>query len=316
MGFRTTIILAGPGSVRLARFWKQAVLVPLLAGMLFVSACSAGPTPSQQPPIATVEAPTATDEGQVASETLPTLPTVETAPTATVEAEEAEPEESPAAATQPVMEMPLPRGVVPEPTELSYGPKHPSMVLLPAGTQFVLLGKNRGEEKLKEGTWFRVQIYDGPEVGRVGWLKAEMTRPETLAANTNAIPSPPSCAKALANSLDDFQEADRSLSTMGVWRSTNTGDTAFVIDIYRRTAGELSPELTFILEANGRRVALPEEIKPTRKSFIWRGLVVHADLNRSDTVRFVLQAAGGPIPDEISWFVSVYSAPEGCEFNQ
>lgn len=315
MGFRTTIILAELGSIRLARFWRQAALVLLLAGMLLVSACSAGPTTPQQPPIARAETPTATGEGRAASETLPILPTAKTAPVATVEAE-AGPEESLSAVTQPIMEMPLPRGVVSEPTELYYGPKHPSMVLLPVGTQFVLLGKNRGEEKLKEGTWFRVQIYDGPEIGRVGWLKAEMTRPETLAANTNAIPSPPSCAKALANSLDDFRGADRSLSTMGVWKSTNTGDTAFVIDIYRRTAGELSPELTFILEANGRRVALPEEIKPTRKSFIWRGLVVHADLNSSDTVRFALQAAGGPIPDEISWFVSVYSAPEGCEFNQ
>jgi hypothetical protein len=190
------------------------------------------------------------------------------------------------------------------------------MVLLPAGTEFVLLGKNREEEKLKEGTWFRVQIYSGPEAGRLGWLKAEATRPETLAANTNAIHSPPSCATALANSLNDFQEADRSLGTMGVWKSSNTGDTAFVIDIYRSIAGEFSPKLTFILEANGQRVTPPEEIKPTRKSFIWRGLVVHADLKRGDTVRLLLQASGGPVPDELSWFVAVYSVPEKCEFNQ
>jgi hypothetical protein len=180
----------------------------------------------------------------------------------------------------------------------------------------VLLGKNRGEEKLKEGTWFRVQIYNGPETGRVGWIKAERGSPKTLTANTNAIPSPPGCAKALANSMDDFQGADRSVSTMGVWKSNHQGDTAFVIDIYRQIAGELSPKLTFVLEASRKRVALPEEIKPTRKSFIWRGLVVHADLKKGDTVRLGLQASGGPIPDEIFWFVSAYSVPEGCEFNQ
>lgn len=316
MRFRTTIILTGLDLIRLARFGWQVALVPLLAGMLFISACAAGPTTPQQAPIARAETPTASGEGRAASETLPSLPTVKTAPAATVETEEAGPVEVPTVATEPIMDMPLPRGFVPEPAELYYGPKHPSMVLLPANTQFVLLGKNRGEEKLKEGTWFRVQIYDGPEAGRVGWLKAEEARPENLAANTNTIHSPPSCAKALANSLDDFQEADRFMNTMGVWQSTNTGDTAFVMDIYRQIAGELSPKLIFVLEANGKRVALPEEIKPTRKSFIWRGLVVHADLNRGDTVRFVLQTPEGPVPDEISWFVSVYSVPEGCQFNR
>jgi hypothetical protein len=313
-------VFASLSMIGVMRSRKLAILALLCAGLTLLSSCSTAP---QQTPIVMLETPTTAGERPVTAQMPPTVPVVETAPEATTEPE-ATRERTPTAvvlptatpASLPTMDMPLPRGVVPDPTELYYGPKHPSMVILPAGTEFVLLGKNREEEKLKEGTWFRVQIYSGPEVGRVGWLKAEATRPETLAANTNIIPSPPSCAKALANSLDDFQGADRSLSTMGIWESTHTGDTAFVIDIYRQIAGELSPKLTFILEANGQRVALPEEIKPTRKSFIWRGLVVHADLKRGDTVRMVLQASGGPLPDEISWFVSVYSVPEGCTFNQ
>jgi len=314
MIIRHTNARAELNMIGVTRSRRLAVLALLGAGLILLSSCS---TASQQTPVATLETPTAASERPVTSQAPPTMPMVETAPEATRErTTTAVVLPTAAPASPPTMDMPLPRGIAPEPTELYYGPKHPSMVILPAGTEFVLLGKNRQEEKLKEGAWFRVQIYSGSEAGRVGWLKAEATRPETLAANTNVIPSPPSCAKALANSLDDFQGADRSLSTMGVWQSTNTGDTAFVIDIYRQVAGELSPKLTFILEANGQRVALPEEIKPTRKSFIWRGLVVHADLKRGDTVRMVLQASGGPLPDEISWFVSVYSAPEGCEFNQ
>jgi len=224
------------------------------------------------------------------------------------------------------METPLPIGIAKDPAEFHYGPRHPNMALLPAGTKFVLLGKNRQEEKLDEGTWFRVQIRTGSEAGRVGWIKVEGTSPDTLAvntnaspdtlvANTNAIPSPPSCAKALANSLDDFREADRSVGTMGVWKSIYTGDTAFVIDIYRPIAGEFTPKLTFTLQANGKRVAPPEEIKPTRKSFIWRGLVVHANLKKGDKVRLGLQAPDGTIPGEVSWFASAYSVPDGCEFN-
>ena len=320
MIIRHTNARAELNMIGVTRSRRPAVLALLGAGLILLSSCS---TALRQTPRVMLETPTTAGERPVTAQVPPTVPVVETAPEAPTEPEATRERTTTAVvlptaapASLPTMDMPLPRGVVPEPTELYYGPKHPSMVILPAGTEFVLLGKNRQEEKLKEGAWFRVQIYSGPETGRVGWLKAETTRPETLAANTNVIPSPPSCAKALANSLDDFQGADRSLSTMGVWQSTNTGDTAFVIDIYRQIAGELSPKLTFILEANGQRVALPEEIKPTRKSFIWRGLVVHADLKRGDTVRMVLQTSEGPIPDEISWFVSVYSVPEGCEFNQ
>ena len=215
----------------------------------------------------------------------------------------------------PVMDMPLPRGIVQEPAELHYGPKHSSMVTLPAGTEFVLLGKNRREEKLDEGTWFRVQIRNEPEVGRVGWIESKHTGPGFLAENTNAIASPPGCAKGVANSIDHFQGVDRLAGTMGIWESVYTGDVVFVIDIYRQIAGELTPPLTFTLKANGKQVAPTGEIKPSRKSFIWRGLVVHANLKKGDKVRLGLQAPDGTIPGEVSWFASAYSVPDGCEFN-
>lgn len=311
--------MTGRSSKRFSRFNLSRVvpapffglMMLLYVGLVFQAACT--PTSTEAPPASPKAAPPEATSPQEEKIT-------ETASTAATSEEIAKVTATPiplptSTPGLPTMDIPLPRGIVQEPAEFHYGPKHPAMALLPAGTEFVLLGKNRGEEKLDEGTWFRVQIRNGPETGRVGWIKTAGTSPDTLAVNTNAIPSPPSCARALANSLDDFQEADRSVGTMGVWKSTHTGDTAFVIDIYRQIAGELTPKLTFTLQANGKRVAPPEEIKPTRKSFIWRGLVVHADLKKGDKVRLGLQAPDGTIPGEVSWFVSAYSVPDGCEFN-
>lgn len=183
---------------------------------------------------------------------------------------------------------------------------------IPPGTKFTLLGKSRGSP----GWWYRVKIENGPEVGSIGWIEVSSEDLRILGALVSVIPAPPACARGIANSLDHFSNVDHSNGSLGGWISPVAGDTVFLIDLYRPYAGKLSPGLTFSLEVNGieaRETTQP--IAPTKKSFIWRGIVVHADLKVSDRIQLKLRSTDRVEGDLLRSFVSVFSVPRGCEFN-
>ena len=311
-----------------------------LVGVISEARCPDQEEDRVEPPgVSTTEIPTLIPSGGALATppvilAAPATPTMApTEPSATpvpddVETGTPQPEDTPAPLPSPTLPQPeatstpsppsgvqsLPVGVLPVSTELRYGPadQHPAAGSISPGKHFTLLGKSRGSP----GWWFRVKIGDGPRAGRIGWIPVNHENLHLMVDQVSIVAAPPACAKAVANSADDFSTVDPSAGMLGAWASTVAGDTVFLIDLYRLRAGKRSPGLTFSLEVNGTEVReTAQSIAPTRKAFLWRNAVVHVDLKPGDEVQLGLRPADGLDAEPVYSFVSVFSVPRGCEFN-
>lgn len=194
---------------------------------------------------------------------------------------------------------PLPVGKLLIGTPILFGPEHPGLPLemLPEGTSFTLLGKDF------DGSWFRVkEEATGREL--VGWIAANTT--DLPASRTGEVAHPPACA------IPRVYLEGNAFAPSAEWTSDVAGHVVVVIDLFRDQAGDPFPASQLFLSLNDQRVDT-YPIKPTRQSFVFRGLAVDVRLNLGTKLRFFMADVALP-GVTLHLRASIFFVPAGCGF--
>lgn len=151
-------------------------------------------------------------------------------------------------------------------------------------------------------SWFRI-VWPCGDVYFTGWVPSSTVNYSSRRANPKN--APPGCARAIANvtSIND------------IWESRVDGKIAVVVDLYRNTTGTSYPLSFFYITRNGRELRDRERDFESRGPLLFNGVAVGADVSSGNFVGFsVLNTAR--TDDELIFFGTIYSVPQGCEFGE
>jgi len=186
------------------------------------------------------------------------------------------------------------------------------MTTLAANTEFTLLGKAARGGAL----WYRVQAKDPSGGDRFGWIQASTTDLQGLSKHTAELPAaPPDCAIPAVNTVDHFTNVDVRSGSLGVWQSNVHGDTAFVVDLFRSSAGERSEPLTFRIHVDGT-MQVSFDIPASKGVLLMRDRIFQIPLQTGSRVELSLGPVNSSTLSELQVFTTVFAVPRGCEFNR
>jgi hypothetical protein len=167
---------------------------------------------------------------------------------------------------------------------------------IPAGARVVVFDLDD-----QTRSYFRIIWFCG-DFHFTGWVPVEAIRRSP--SRVNEKHAPPSCGIPIAT-VDSLTET---------WESTVSGEIVVVVDLYRPQGGTRFPESFFYVTRNGRDVAQRERAFTSSGPFLINGEIVGTTVNPGNIVGFSIRSSQ-PLPDEnLIMFGTIYSVPEGCDF--
>jgi len=150
--------------------------------------------------------------------------------------------------------------------------------------------------------WYRV-LWACDDFAYAGWVPVDAVK--FFSHNVNPKAAPPGCVKTMAtiSSVDD------------TWTSTVRSKIVAVFDLFRKPSGTLIPPSFIYLTRNGRELSDRGRQFTTSGPFLLNGVVISTgttDIQPGTEIGFSLVS---PTSEPLRFFATLYSVPEGCQWD-